>query len=105
MNRLVSTYELDPVSTQNDDLRFRVEIVRSSRGYQARLLRWETFRLEPSSSGTQRSDECVLVEDSFWDWTKQQAESEVEALTQVLAALEAQLQSEPFSDQIRQLLR
>ncbi len=105
MNRLVSVFELDPVPTQGDELRFRIEVFRSlDGGYYARLFRWETFRLEPASSSVGHSDEGVLVEDSFWDWEKQRVDSEVQALTDVLEALQAQLQSEPLSEQVRRLL-
>ncbi|MCP5058455.1 MAG: hypothetical protein GY937_17265 [bacterium] len=98
MLEVVRTVELDAVDmgAASDPLRFRIEIIRELSGkcrYFARLCRWESFEMSPTSanSDSEGSTEDILIEDAFWDWSKNPAVSAEVALDLLLAKLSAQL--------------
>lgn len=104
MYEVVRVLELDPipVSKGADPIRLRIEVLRdlASRGcYRARLLRWDTYSVEPSfgnPGGAKDADEEILVVDPLWDWMSAAASTAREVLDLVLSRLREQLPSAPI---------
>lgn len=96
MRKLVDTFELAPFELPKDEpLRFRVEIFSSEceKVFSARVLRWESMRLNPSFSSAGGNgtllvaDYNVLVEDGAINSDEMSGASPAEVLEAVMGRL------------------